>query len=37
SAPTDVAIEMAVQYGVTLCGFARGDRMNLYTHPERLL
>ncbi|MBQ3078178.1 MAG: formate dehydrogenase accessory sulfurtransferase FdhD, partial [Clostridia bacterium] len=31
SAPTDVAIEMAVQYGVTLCGFARGDRMNLYT------
>jgi len=37
SAPTDVAIRMAEQYGVTLCGFARGDRMNLYAHPERLL
>ncbi|MCK5152713.1 MAG: formate dehydrogenase accessory sulfurtransferase FdhD [Spirochaetales bacterium] len=36
SAPMDKAIELAEYYGITLCGFARGNRMNIYTHPERL-
>jgi FdhD protein len=36
SAPTSLAIEVARQAGVTLAGFVRGDRMNTYTHPERL-
>ena len=37
SAPTDAAIEMAHKYNVTLCGFARGSRMNVYSFPNRLI
>ncbi|KAB2954572.1 formate dehydrogenase accessory sulfurtransferase FdhD [Heliorestis acidaminivorans] len=37
SAPTDLAIEYAEQIGVTVLGFARGQRMNLYTHPSRII
>jgi FdhD protein len=37
SAPMDKAIELAEYYGITLCGFARGKRMNIYTHPERVI
>lgn len=37
AAPTDAAIDMARKYGVTLCGFARGTRMNIYSCPERLI
>ena len=37
SAPMDKAIELAEYYGITLCGFARGKRMNIYTHPERVV
>ena len=36
SAPTDRAIELAKRVGVTLVGFVRGKRMNIYTHPERI-
>ncbi len=36
SAPTVKAVELAESYGITLCGFARGRRMNVYTHPERM-
>ncbi|HOF02766.1 MAG TPA: formate dehydrogenase accessory sulfurtransferase FdhD [Atribacterota bacterium] len=36
SAVTDCAIQLAERYGVTLIGFARGERMNIYTHPERI-
>jgi FdhD protein len=36
SAPTDKAVELADAYGVTLCGFARGSRVNVYTHAGRL-
>jgi len=31
SAPTDIAIEMAKKYNLTLIGFARGRRMNVYS------
>lgn len=36
SAPTALAIEIAEQVGVTVAGFARGDRLNIYTHPQRI-
>lgn len=36
SAPTDRAIELAKRVGVTLVGFVRGKRMNIYTHPQRI-
>lgn len=37
SAPTDMAIRLAYRLGITLIGFARGKRMNIYTHPERII
>ena len=35
-APTSLAITLAKRLGVTLVGFCRGRRMNVYTHPERV-
>ncbi len=36
SAPTGLAIRVARETGVTLVGFARGPKHNVYTHPHRL-
>jgi FdhD protein len=36
SAPTGLAIRLAEQTGLTLVGFARGDKHVIYTHPQRL-
>lgn len=36
SAPMDKAIRLAEHYGITLCGFVRGGRMNIYTNAERV-
>jgi FdhD protein len=36
SAPTTMAIELARELNLTLVGFARGESMNIYTHPQRL-
>jgi FdhD protein len=35
-APTSLAVELAAERGLTLCGFARRGRLNLYTAPERV-
>ncbi|MDO7785670.1 formate dehydrogenase accessory sulfurtransferase FdhD [Desulforamulus aquiferis] len=37
SAPTDLGLEMANKLGITVVGFAKGERMNVYTYPERIL
>ena len=36
SAPSSLAVEFARNGGQTLIGFLRGERMNIYTHPERV-
>jgi FdhD protein len=36
TAPTNLAVEIAEKRGVTVVGFMRGNRFNVYTHPERI-
>lgn len=37
SAPTDLALNLANDLGITVIGFARGNKLNIYTHPERIV
>ena len=37
SAATDLAIEIAKNLGITLVGFARGKKMNVYSNEQRIL
>lgn len=37
SAPTDLGLQLAADLGITTIGFARGNKMNVYTHPERII
>jgi len=37
SAPTELALALADEIGITVVGFARQDRLNVYTYPGRVL
>ncbi|MEO6794305.1 MAG: formate dehydrogenase accessory sulfurtransferase FdhD [Mycobacterium sp.] len=37
SAPSSLAVDLASQSGLTLVAFLRGESMNVYTRPDRLL
>ncbi|MCZ8523597.1 MULTISPECIES: formate dehydrogenase accessory sulfurtransferase FdhD [Paenibacillus] len=36
SAPTDLALDLADDLGITVVGFIRGHTFNVYSHPERI-
>jgi len=37
AAPIESGVRLSFGYGLTLIGFVRGKRMNIYTHPERII
>jgi len=36
TSPTSLALDIAEKSGVTVAGFIRADRFNIYTHPQRI-
>ncbi|HSE14087.1 MAG TPA: formate dehydrogenase accessory sulfurtransferase FdhD [Candidatus Deferrimicrobium sp.] len=36
TSPTDLAVRICKELGITLVGYARGRRFNVYTHPSRI-
>ncbi|HJV67338.1 MAG TPA: formate dehydrogenase accessory sulfurtransferase FdhD [Geomonas sp.] len=36
TSPTSMAVRMAEEAGITLIGYVKADRFEVYTHPERL-
>ena len=37
TSPTSIAVNLAREWNITLCGYVRRNRMNVYAHPERLM
>lgn len=37
TSPSSLSVRLAERWGITLIGYARRNRFNLYTHPERIL
>lgn len=37
TSPNSLSIALAERYGITLIGYARRHRFNLYTHPQRIM
>jgi FdhD protein len=37
TSPSSLSIELAEKWGITLIGYARRNKFNLYAHPERIL
>ena len=37
SAPTNLGVKLATDLGITLVGFVRGQRMNVYTNEWRII
>jgi FdhD protein len=37
AAPTDLAVDMAEKHGITLVGFVKPDRLNIYTNFEKII
>lgn len=36
SAPTELALQLADELGITTVGFIRNNHLNIYTHPQRI-
>jgi FdhD protein len=36
TSPTSMSVGLAREWNITLCGYVRRNRMNVYAHPERL-
>lgn len=37
SAPSSLAVALALEFGMTTIGFLRGESMNIYSHPDRVV
>lgn len=37
TSPSSLSIELAQRFGITLIGYARRNRFNIYAHPERII